>query len=76
MKCSQHRCPAIQKLGSTYIAAQLDVGPKLIKEYSTTRDTTRREHLAQVQREFGFTSFTAQVRDELAQSLLPIALRG
>ena len=30
----------------TYIAAQLRVGPKLIKEYSTTRDTTRREHLA------------------------------
>jgi TnpA family transposase len=59
----------------TYIAAQLGVGPKLIKEYSTTRDTTRREHLAQVQREFGFTSFTAEVRDELAQWLLPIALR-
>lgn len=32
----------------TYIAAQIGVRPKLIKEYSTTRDTTRREHLAQV----------------------------
>jgi hypothetical protein len=34
---------------------------KLIKAYSTTRDTTRREHLAQVQREF---------RDERAMALV------
>src|SRR6266700_1855612 len=37
-------------------------------------DTTRREHLLELQRDFGFRSFSATIYRELAGWLLPIAL--
>jgi TnpA family transposase len=41
-----------------YVARQLDVGPELLDDYSCNRDTTRREHLLELQRDFGFQPFT------------------
>lgn len=39
-----------------YIASQLKLDPTIITEYSQ-RDTTRREHLAEIQNNFGFHTF-------------------
>ena len=37
-----------------YAAKQLNVSPELLHNYSRDRDTTRREHLLELQRDFGF----------------------
>lgn len=65
----------VPKAMLTYIANQLNIGPKLIHAYSGTRETTRREHLAQLRQEFGFRSFGSALRRQLSDWLLPMALR-
>jgi hypothetical protein len=52
----------------------LGVDPAAFSEYLHGRDTTRREHMLELQRDFGFRSFSAAVYRELAGWLLPIAL--
>lgn len=56
-----------------YIALQLEVKPKVIKAYAL-RDTTRREHLAEIQKLFGFSSFRISHYKQLSKWLLPLAL--
>src|SRR6266511_3524651 len=56
-----------------YIAQQLDLDPAHLQAYAM-RDPTRREHLAEIGRVFGFRPFTLGRYRELARWLLPIAL--
>src|SRR3712207_4089591 len=44
-----------------YIAAQLDLDPAVLQDYARDRDTTRREHLLELQQTFGFRPFDAHV---------------
>ena len=57
-----------------YVAAQLGEGPAAFDKYARQRDTTRREHLAEIVRTFGFRPFDAGVRRELFGLLLPVAM--
>ncbi len=57
-----------------YVAAQLSGDPAAFDEYARARDTTRREHLGEIARTFGFRSFDDEVRRELFESLLPVAM--
>ena len=50
------------------------VDPAAFAAYLHGRDTTRREHLLELQRDFGFRAFSATIYRELAGWLLPIAL--
>jgi TnpA family transposase len=59
-----------------YVARQLNVSPELFCEYARDRDTTRREHLVELQRDFGFQTFTDTHARKLADQLLPSALRS
>src|ERR1044071_4476010 len=59
-----------------YVARQLDVSPELFHDYARGRDTTRREHLLELQRDFGFQTFTDLLSSKLADQLLPNALRS
>lgn len=59
-----------------YVARQLDVSPELFCEYARDRDTTRREHLLELQRDFSFQAFTDTHASKLAEQLLPNALRS
>src|SRR5262245_21769534 len=56
------------------LAGQLGVDPAAFTDYLRGRDTTRREHVLELQRDFGFRSFTATIYRELAVWQLPIAL--
>ncbi|MDQ6674041.1 MAG: DUF4158 domain-containing protein [Chloroflexota bacterium] len=56
------------------LASQLGVDPAAFAAYLHGRDTTRREHQLELQRDFGFRSFSATTYRELAGWLLPIAL--
>jgi TnpA family transposase len=56
-----------------YITSQLKLDPKIITEYSQ-RDTTRREHLAEIQNNFGFRSFGTTTYKQLSKWLLPFAI--
>src|SRR5712691_649510 len=56
------------------LASQLDVDPAAFAIYLHGRDSTRREHLLELQRDFGFRSISATIYRELAGWLLPIAL--
>ncbi|MBW4511487.1 MAG: Tn3 family transposase [Scytonematopsis contorta HA4267-MV1] len=56
----------------SYIALQLDVKPKVIKEYAQ-RDTTRREHLAEIQLYFGYESFHMSHYKQLSKWLMQLA---
>src|SRR5207302_4145585 len=56
------------------LASQLGVDPAAFAAYLHGRDTTRREHQLELQRDFGFRSFSATIYRELAGWLLPIAL--
>jgi TnpA family transposase len=58
----------------TTLASQLGVDPAAFDAYLHGRDTTRREHLLELQRDFEFRSFSATIYRELAGWLLPIAL--
>jgi hypothetical protein len=65
--------PAPQLLAC--VARQLNVSPELFHNYARARDTTRREHLVELQRDFGFQPFTDTLSSKLADHLLPNALR-
>src|SRR5713226_2284465 len=56
------------------LASQLGVDPVVFSDYRHGRDTTRREHVLELQRDFGFRSLSAMIYRELAGWLLPIAL--
>lgn len=66
--------PAQQLLACA--ARQLNVSPDLFHDYGRARDTTRREHLLELQRDFGFQPFTDALSSKLADHLLPNALRS
>ena len=59
-----------------YAARQLNVSPEVVHSYSRDRDTTRREHLLELQRDFGFQSFTEALSSRVSDLLLPDALRS
>ena len=61
-----------------FVAAQVGVDPDAFDDYAggpdgAGRDTTRREHVAEIARAFGFRHFGAQVYRELSRWLLPVA---
>lgn len=56
-----------------YVASQLKIAPEVFSQYAH-RDPTRREHLAKLQKEYGYHSFNSQHYQELVQWLLPLAL--
>ena len=56
-----------------YIASQLKLDPTIITEYSQ-RDTTRREHLAEIQNNFGFHTFNTSTYKQFSKWLLPFAI--
>jgi hypothetical protein len=58
----------------SYIAAQLQLDPTVFVTYGE-RDTTRREHLIEIQQHFGFRPFNRSTYHELATWLLLTALR-
>lgn len=57
-----------------YVAAQLGESTDAFEAYALRRDTTRREHLAEIMRTFGFRSFDAEARRELFGFLLSVAM--
>lgn len=57
-----------------YVAAQLGEDPLVFDYYARERDTTRREHLVEIMRTFGFRPFDAEARRELFGFLLPVAM--
>src|SRR5438128_2147015 len=56
------------------LASQLGVDAAVFTAYVHGRDTTRREHLLELQRDFGLRSFSASMYRELAVWLLPTAV--
>jgi hypothetical protein len=56
------------------LTGQLGVDPAAFAAYLHGRDTTRRDHQLELQRDFGFRSFSATIYRNLAGWLLPIAL--
>jgi hypothetical protein len=56
------------------LASQLGVDAAVFAACVHGRDTTRREHQLELQRDFGFRSFSATIYRELAGWLMPIAL--
>lgn len=59
-----------------YVARQLNIRPELFHDYARVRDVTRREHLLELQCDFGFQPFTEALSRKLADYLLPNALRS
>lgn len=57
-----------------HIGQQLGISPAVMQDYARIRDTTRREHLAEIRRVFGYRVFTLREYRELNQWLLPTAL--
>lgn len=57
-----------------FVARQLGLRPEAFSKYAL-RDETRREHLAILQKKYGFVSFTESIQRDLAGWLLPLALR-
>ena len=59
-----------------YVAAQVGEAPTVFPKYAgeAGRDTTRREHLVEIMRTFGFRSFDNRARRELFEFLLPVAI--
>lgn len=56
-----------------YIASQLKLYLTIITEYSQ-RDTTRREHLAEIKNNFGFHTFNTSTYKQFSKWLLPFAI--
>ena len=48
-----------------YVERQLNVSPELFHDCARARDTTRREHLLELQRDFGFQPFTDLLSSKL-----------
>jgi len=63
--------PPSELLG--YVANQLGVAPSAFAQYAL-RDQTRRAHLAELQKTFGYRQFTGESDRELRAWLLPVAL--
>ena len=57
----------------TYLAEQIGEAPDVLVDYAS-RDPTRREHLSEIQRVFGFHPFTMQTYRDLSRWLMPISL--
>lgn len=57
-----------------YVAAQLGEDPVAFDRYARKWDSTRREHLAEIMRTFGFRPFDERARRELFEFLLPVAM--
>ena len=55
-----------------YVASQLGVAPSEFAKYAL-RDQTRRAHLAELQKTFGYRQFTGEADRELRAWLLPVA---
>lgn len=55
-----------------YVASQLSVKPKFFKQYAV-RDTTRREHLAELQKVLGYDSMSISHYKRLSKWLLKLA---
>ncbi|WP_020620728.1 DUF4158 domain-containing protein [Paenibacillus daejeonensis] len=56
-----------------FIAAQLNISPSEFANYAH-REPTRREHLDEIRRLFGYTSFSKEHYDQLVQDLYPIIM--
>ena len=58
-----------------FVASQVGADPDAFVSYAggSGRDTTRREHVAEIVRTFGFRSFDARAYRDLSRWLLPIA---
>ena len=59
-----------------YVAAQLGEDPAAFDVYASGagRDTTRREHLVEIMRTFGFRPFDERARRDLFEFLLSVAM--
>ena len=57
----------------SYIASQLKLNPMSIVQYGQDREATRYEHLAELERIYGFHPFTRREYREMALWLLPLA---
>lgn len=58
----------------SYIANQLKVNPMGIVQYAAEREATRFEHLAELQKAYGFRQFTTRDYRDLSAWLMPLAL--
>lgn len=56
----------------SYIALQLGIKPKVLNDYAQ-RDTTRRDHLADIQSYFGYESFRMSHYKQLSKWLMQLA---
>ncbi len=56
-----------------FIASQVGADPDAFYDYARERDTTRREHVAEIVHTFGFRTFGRQTYRELSRWLLPVA---
>lgn len=56
-----------------FIASQVGANPDTFDDYAKGRDTTRREHVAEIIRTFGFQTFDRQAYRDLSRWLLPVA---
>jgi TnpA family transposase len=57
-----------------YIAAQLNVAPEVFLQYAK-RDTTRRQHIAKIQKLFQYRQWSREAEHELTPFLLAFALQ-
>lgn len=57
-----------------HVASQVGAPPEAFWEYASKRDTTRREHLGEIIRTFGFRPFDASAYRELSRWLMPVAM--
>lgn len=58
-----------------FVATQLQLDPTLIDAYLSGRETTRREHLRELQRRFGYSSYNQNVAKSLREVGLTVALQ-
>ena len=56
-----------------FVASQVGTDPDAFDDYAKKRDTTRREHVAEIFRVFGFRPFGAANYRELSRWLSPVA---
>ncbi len=57
-----------------HIAPQVGAPPEAFGEYASKRDATRRDHLGEIVKAFGFRPFDASSYRELSRWLLPVAM--
>lgn len=66
---NEEACPLVV----SYLAEQLKVNPMSLVHYAQDREATRYEHLAELEKVYGFRPFTTQEYREMAVFLLPLA---